>query len=170
MDKSKALKILEELRGRIPSIKAENAPLRSPTFLKWQLDTQTAIEKIFPDNQGHVHRFNSINYRTSPYHIATQVKDVAKEAFGSGMDEADAILRSMIEEIQIYWSEAGTHSVVQTGQYVVHAQNPKTVFVVHGRNEALRMSMFDFLRAIGLQPLEWSQSIIATGEATPYVG
>jgi len=30
--------------------------------------------------------------------------------------------------------------------------------------------MFDFLRAIGLKPLEWSQAIAATGEATPYVG
>jgi hypothetical protein len=30
--------------------------------------------------------------------------------------------------------------------------------------------MFDFLRAIGLQPLEWSQAVAATGEGTPYVG
>jgi predicted nucleotide-binding protein len=170
MDKNMAIKLLEELRGRIPPIKEEDAPLRSPKFLKWQLDTQTAIEKIFPDNQGHVHRFNSINYRTSPYHIATSVKDVAKAAFVSGMDEADAILHSMIQEIQIYWSETGTHPVIQTGPHVSHVQNPKIVFVVHGRNEVLRKSIFDFLRAIGLQPLEWSQAVKATGEATPYVG
>lgn len=48
--------------------------------------------------------------------------------------------------------------------------DPWTVFVVHGRNEALRRSMFDFLRAIGLKPLEWSQAITATGEASPYIG
>ena len=48
--------------------------------------------------------------------------------------------------------------------------DPRTVFVVHGRNEAARKSMFDFLRAIGLKPLEWSQAIAATGEATPYIG
>jgi hypothetical protein len=71
MEKGNAIKILEELRGRIPSIKEEQYPLRSPKFLKWQLDTQTAIEKIFPENEGHVHRFNSINYRTSAYRIAT---------------------------------------------------------------------------------------------------
>src|SRR5258707_9093895 len=28
----------------------------------------------------------------------------------------------------------------------------KSVFVVHGRDEALRKSMFDFLRALGLHP------------------
>lgn len=50
------------------------------------------------------------------------------------------------------------------------SSDPRTVFVVHGRNEPLRKSMFDFLRAIGLKPLEWSQAIIATGEASPYIG
>jgi predicted nucleotide-binding protein len=48
--------------------------------------------------------------------------------------------------------------------------DPQTVFVVHGRNLAARNSMFEFLRAIGLKPLEWSQAISATGEATPYIG
>lgn len=48
--------------------------------------------------------------------------------------------------------------------------NPKCVFVVHGRNMALRDSMFSFLRAIGLQPLEWSQALKETGEASPYIG
>jgi predicted nucleotide-binding protein len=170
MDKNKAIKILEELKVRIPSIKEEEPPLRSPKFLKWQLATQTAIKKIFPDNEAHVHRFESINYRTSAYRIATSTTDVAKAAFISGIEKADAILHSMIEEIQIYWSEGGASSVIQTGQHVAHAQNPKIVFVVHGRNESLRKSMFEFLRAMGLQPLEWSQATKATGEATPYVG
>jgi predicted nucleotide-binding protein len=170
MDKNKAIKILEELRGRIPFIKEEEVPLRSPIFLKWQLDTQTAIEKIFPDNEGHVHRFKSINYRTSAYNIATSVKDVATAAFIAGMGEADAILHSMTEEIRTYWVEGGITPAIRTGQSTAHVQNPRIIFVVHGRNEALRKSMFDFLRAIGLQPLERSQAIKATGEATPYVG
>lgn len=46
----------------------------------------------------------------------------------------------------------------------------KKVFVVHGRNETLRKAMFDFLRALGLEPLEWSQAVALTGKATPYVG
>jgi predicted nucleotide-binding protein len=44
------------------------------------------------------------------------------------------------------------------------------VFVVHGRNEELRKSMFDFLRSIGLKPIEWSQAIQMTGETAPFVG
>jgi len=49
-------------------------------------------------------------------------------------------------------------------------QDPRIVFVIHGRNEPLRKSMFEFLRAIGLNPLEWSQAVSATGESTPYIG
>lgn len=44
------------------------------------------------------------------------------------------------------------------------------VFVVHGRNESLRDSMFSFLRALGLQPIEWGQARRLTGDPTPYVG
>ena len=46
----------------------------------------------------------------------------------------------------------------------------KRVFVVHGRNTDARDSMFDFLRAVGLSPIEWSQAVAMTGEASPYIG
>lgn len=45
-----------------------------------------------------------------------------------------------------------------------------TVFVVHGRNALLAKALFTFLRALGLQPLEWVKAIRATGEPSPYVG
>lgn len=44
------------------------------------------------------------------------------------------------------------------------------MFVVHGRNEALRKSMFDFLRSINLSPMEWSSAVELTGEGSPYIG
>jgi hypothetical protein len=49
-------------------------------------------------------------------------------------------------------------------------KDPRTVFVVHGRNELLRAAMFDFLRAIGLKPLEWDQAVALTGAGSPYIG
>ena len=48
--------------------------------------------------------------------------------------------------------------------------NRDQVFVVHGRNETLRQSMFAFLRAVGLEPIEWDQAIAATKKASPYIG
>jgi predicted nucleotide-binding protein len=55
------------------------------------------------------------------------------------------------------------------------AESPKQVdarkvFVIHGRNEPARRGLFDFLRALGLEPIEWSQAIAMTGQGSPYIG
>jgi hypothetical protein len=47
--------------------------------------------------------------------------------------------------------------------------NKRRVFVVHGRNRRIRDSIFAFLRAVGLHPIEWSQAIEMTEEATPEI-
>jgi len=44
------------------------------------------------------------------------------------------------------------------------------VWVVHGRDERLRSGMFAFLRAIGLEPVEFSEARRFTGNPTPYIG
>ena len=44
----------------------------------------------------------------------------------------------------------------------------KKVLVVHGRDSALRNAMFQFLRSIGLEPIEWSKAVKATKKAAPY--
>lgn len=49
-------------------------------------------------------------------------------------------------------------------------KSAREVFVVHGRNEQARKAMFEFLRAIGLHPLEWSEAVRATGQPSPYIG
>lgn len=48
--------------------------------------------------------------------------------------------------------------------------NPRDVFVVHGRNEALRSAMFTFLRSIDLNPLQWSVAVSMTETGSPYIG
>ena len=45
----------------------------------------------------------------------------------------------------------------------------KTVFVVHGRHDALRKSVFEFLRSVGLRPLEWRTAIGKTGKPNPTI-
>ena len=50
------------------------------------------------------------------------------------------------------------------------AANVREVFVIHGRNLDARDALFEFLRAIDLHPLEWSEVVQATGRPSPYVG
>lgn len=52
----------------------------------------------------------------------------------------------------------------------IQRPNPRRVFVIHGRNEPARKALFDFLRAIRLEPIEWSEAIRMTGKGSPYIG
>jgi predicted nucleotide-binding protein len=54
-------------------------------------------------------------------------------------------------------------------QKVARAKD-NSVFVVHGRNDQLRRSLFDFLRALGLKPLEWEKVVLMTKKTNPYIG
>jgi predicted nucleotide-binding protein len=45
-----------------------------------------------------------------------------------------------------------------------------SVFVVHGRDTALRKSMFDFLRSLDLNPMEWEQAVDQAKGGNPDVG
>jgi len=48
--------------------------------------------------------------------------------------------------------------------------DPKKIYVVHGRNEIARRAMFDFLRSLGLDPIEWNRAIKSTGKPAPFIG
>jgi len=50
------------------------------------------------------------------------------------------------------------------------ATDPRRVLVIHGRNDNAKDSLFSFLRAIDLDPIEWGEAIAMTGQGTPYVG
>ncbi len=45
----------------------------------------------------------------------------------------------------------------------------KKVMVVHGRDKA-REDLFNLLRALGLEPVEWSAAVKSTGTTKPYTG
>jgi predicted nucleotide-binding protein len=51
----------------------------------------------------------------------------------------------------------------------VRTTKNNSVFVVHGRDTALNEDMFSFLRALDLNPMEWTQAVRATRGANPNV-
>jgi predicted nucleotide-binding protein len=46
----------------------------------------------------------------------------------------------------------------------------RKVFVVYGRNINARDGMYEFLRALSLEPIEWEHARQLTNEASPFVG
>jgi predicted nucleotide-binding protein len=47
-------------------------------------------------------------------------------------------------------------------------QPSNSVFVVHGRNEGVRRDLFEFLRDLGLNPIEWNVGKQLTKKASPH--
>lgn len=50
------------------------------------------------------------------------------------------------------------------------AEDRRSVMVVHGRDSGMRKSMFEFLRAVDLRPLEWTELVSSVSAGAPYVG
>lgn len=44
-----------------------------------------------------------------------------------------------------------------------------SVFVVHGRDEALKRSIYAFLRSVGLKPLEWEHALLQAKDVNPHI-
>lgn len=59
----------------------------------------------------------------------------------------------------------------KTRANVARNRRPKgsKVWVVYGRNETVRKSLFAFLRAVGLQPIEWNSALAATRKGSPHI-
>ena len=73
-------------------------------FKKWQRDTEVAIENIFGQESRHVADFTSIRYSLSVSTSSTP-ESAWKQAFLRGLENADAVILSLIDEITEYWED-----------------------------------------------------------------
>jgi predicted nucleotide-binding protein len=131
----------------------------TPEAMGWYRSVEVAVDRIFGKQSS-----QAIDIRSRKGHTFSMQKATLNSVAGEIEDYFDYDVPSQSNSV-------GAGSRVQnreTGQ--VSGTNPNTVFVVHGRNNRLREALFRFLRSIGLNPLEWSQAIKATGKASPYIG
>ncbi len=167
VDKEVALNQLEMLLQQSDTVKQKKR--FSPEFKKWQRDVSAAFRHVFGEQSARVTDFNGIGYSLRMYSGSTPDYEF-EEAFQRGMDTAVACVESAVDEVKVFGSSVETQLVQTNKCETDRAADPKKVFVVHGRNEVLRQNLFSFLRSIGLQPIEWSQAVGATGTGAPYVG
>jgi predicted nucleotide-binding protein len=84
-----------------------------------------------------------------------------------GLDVTDDFITAPYGSARI---SSPTLSSAEESPHATRASNPRSVMVIHGRNLTIRDSMFELLRALDLMPMEWSQLVSLTGEASPYIG
>ncbi len=141
---------VEELAEHCPQIPDMSSAARAAEMLIHAWDVSSGAAAATPEMPGrwsavHVHKPGIRKYRgVSSWDEFTTVRDALRAAVTQG------------------------NEVVPEGASSI--PDRRKVFVIHGRNGPMRRALFDFLRAIGLDPIEWSQAIAMTGAGTPYIG
>jgi predicted nucleotide-binding protein len=120
-------------------------------------------------------------------HVWISVSDVPSSQLIAEIQAADAATPMVIRSTSYKW-RAGGRATDRTDDFITgpvgpspdkavgHKReptsdaDPRKVMVVHGRDDEARRAMFDFLRALGLAPMEWSSLVAETGSAAPYIG
>lgn len=147
--KYKALERLKKARSEISTLK--ELPRFSTEFKKWKRNCEVAIEKTFVAEKHYVDEFRNISYVLSVYTSSTP-DYVFQRRFLAGLETADSMLESMIEEVKEYWDEeddAQGESRHTNG----HLKSKAKVFVVHGRDEGPKLHVRGFLSELGLTPV-----------------
>lgn len=90
------------LKRQIDRLRAlTSSEVSDPAFMKWKRDTELAIGHIFGSETRHQKDFEGISFTPSSYSMLDPGPYFLR-AFQSGRGEAEAILQSMIEELQEY--------------------------------------------------------------------
>ena len=144
-----AISWLDKVNDKVPELKKVNRD--SPEFAKWHRDTRVALENIFADQPERVTDFTRVFF--SPFGISTGTPESEfQRAYVSGLEEASAILQSMIEEIQVYWGEDDTPDSLPTRSPEM-LPFTNEVFVIHGSDHGTKNTVARFLENLGLEPI-----------------
>ena len=147
--KQDAIARLQDALGTIAGLKSVSR--KSPEFQKWQRNTKIAIKNTFDQDSGHVEEFSAVDYSLWAFGADTPESEF-HEAYVRGLETAEAMLESMIQEICEYWEEDSQDSpsdLTETDR--LHFS--RKVFIVHGRDDAAKLLLADFLRKLGLEPI-----------------
>ena len=141
----------EEIRLHLKLEPGDRALLRLGALISqeaWQLFTSFAG----PDSDGWSFEVNI--ERARRYRDIHTVIDFLAISYPEGKQQEPSLSASP--------TSLGSTSVLPT-------INNRNVMVVHGRDKA-RDDLFSLLRALGLEPIEWSAAVKATGTTKPYTG
>ena len=147
--KAKATERLRNALNGIPELKG--IPRHSPAFERWRRNTGVAIANTFESASSHVADFNNIRYSLMVVGLGTSDSEY-QAAYVRGLESAESLLESMLDEIGEYWEEdERSPEVADSG--VTSARITNKVFVIHGHDESAREMVARFLEKLELEPV-----------------
>jgi predicted nucleotide-binding protein len=158
----------------IKDIREQNITALDSKFETWKERVRQSLTVLFGEDHSYTNRFRHLGFWLTRADIGNGIhwSREDQEVLIKDLARAENVLSDALEELPIterIMSET-TKSIVPQNKRTNNMPDTKKVFVVHGRDSGLRDNFFSFLRALGLQPIEWSEALKLTGKATPYIG
>ncbi len=112
-------------------------------------ETDQTSEQLLPQIRAHRQSNPGVAWIPDGWYVASDGRDVTE---------------------QFITGPPGTGPRTDASKAATFAGNRKAIMVIYGHDKPANDALFDWLRAIGLQPREWSQLIQASGSASPFIG
>jgi pyrimidine deaminase RibD-like protein len=108
LSKEKAKQIFQRLLDRIPDL--TNLSASALEFQVWRRDARAGVERIFPDYPDKLKEFKAILFSFPPLPVLVpKTGDVSlpdsRPFYLEGLKTAEAMFKSMIQEIEEYWPD-----------------------------------------------------------------
>lgn len=178
----------EELRDAIDRFREELiielAPLRRMDGLEEERGLLEQIEKLTLEESPTVYANRELpkTQIATIYEVGQHRRLPSHIYFGGVLFEAESRVKVALEFIRLgrrlirqLESQLDTEAKDQAevvGDVQVEEESlvsKRKVFVIHGRNSKANQAIFEFLRSLDLQPIEWEDAVAATGIGSPYI-
>ena len=147
-NKERARERLQRALDAIPALK--QLQRNSPEFKKWHRDTEVAIRNTFVESSSQVKEFTDIHY-VSAFVMGPNAKSEFQRMYLRGLETAEAVLRSMIDEVEEYWMDDDEELILPNAQEKRRQTNTDNIFIIHGRDQGARYTVAVFLKDLGLE-------------------
>lgn len=119
---------------------------------EWTRDAEVALRRLFGETSDHLKEFKKVSYTPIAW-FADSGDGPFERSYLSGMRTATSILRSAVKEVEDY--ELVSAVPVEAGQDATATAMPltpkRTIFVVHGHDEAMKEAVARFLEKLALE-------------------
>jgi len=149
----------KQIELRRATLKVAPEAASEESFKELLESASATIDRVLGSIPEHLKRYG--------FQIQTAVDALSKK----DEFEAHALKAHAHREIEMVKREHALYEIQrETRLAKPEAKDRRKVWVVYGRNLKARNAMFAFLRAIGLEPMEWGEALALTGKGTPYTG
>lgn len=166
-----AISALQALKAEVPepTMVAENPGDAD----SWKTRVSTVLARSLGKNHHLVTKMENLEWWASWEEGTEPTWDDELTGIGWAVGHACGYIDAAIYELQLDDAESlevSGHEAATADLAGLDPDRARKVFVIHGRNELARSAMFTFLRSLSLSPIEWSEALTMTGDASPFIG